>query len=139
MDFVTITIHPDRIGIAAGSFEYVVNFTLPAKVDLLEKRLLDLCTVTRPVEFEVLLRGRTSLKRRQTLATIEEIAAAQGAAVVYGDRKAAGKSWLRGNDGDDAALIEAAKDRSFFGREIAEVEALAGFDARIARQWQEAA
>lgn len=129
--FVSLSIQTDRVGIAAGGAGCVVSFSAPGKASKLRTRLVDLFGAIDPSELRICLRGRSN-KARQKLHHAA-IAAAEtfGVPVVTVPADSCRQTWLGVRGGSDGQMLEEADRRGFRFDDIAEIEAIANFDAAL--------
>lgn len=129
--FVSLAIQTDRVGIAAGGDGCVVSFSAPGEAGELRTRLAEMFVAIDPSELRISLCGRPSKARQKLELAAVAVAETFGVSVVYVSADACRQTWLGVRGGSDGQMLEEADRRGFRFNEIAEIEALAGFDAGL--------
>lgn len=129
--FVSISIQIDRVGIAAGGDSCVVSFSVPGEAGELRTRLAELFVTIDPSELRVSLCGRPSKARQKLEAAAIAAAETFGVSVVTVSADACRQTWLGARGGSDGQMLDEADRRGFRFDDIAEIEALANFDAGL--------
>lgn len=129
--FVSLAIQTDRVGIAAGGAGCVVSFSAPGKAGELRTRLAEMFVTIDPSELRISLCGRPSKARQKLEAAAIAAAETFGVSVVTVSADACRQTWLGVRGGSDGQMLEEADRRGFRFDDIAEIEAIANFDAAL--------
>jgi len=131
MTALTLSVHPRRVGVALGTSDHMMSFSLPASDSALRARLDRLVAAFDPDHFAIVSKVRSNKDGRSIASYLEGAAQSRDATVERLSRKTVRAQWVGGKGCSDSQLVDEAEARQFYINSVEEIEAVAALDLAL--------